>query len=184
MIELFSIDFVMATSEQLLAMTRAARKSGARLGNLRNVWTGGTAPTRALLEAATTHLCKDILCYYGASETSILAQALARDVLAQPGLAGHVRPGVEIAVFDPRGGVCPAGQVGALRVRLREGYGGPPRSRSFEDQPWIDLGDLGWMTPAGQLFIVGRASDLRATGREHAGAANFAGPGSRGFAAA
>ncbi len=49
MIELYAIDFAMMSTEQLLAVTRVAKKSAARLRSLRTIWFGGSAPTRALL---------------------------------------------------------------------------------------------------------------------------------------
>ena len=56
-IELFAIDFVMASTEQLLALARVARKSGARLKSLRTISFGGSVPTRTLLEVVLVGRC-------------------------------------------------------------------------------------------------------------------------------
>jgi acyl-coenzyme A synthetase/AMP-(fatty) acid ligase len=150
MIELFSIDFVMAATEQLLALTRAARKTGAHLDSLRTVEMGGGVPSRALLESAATHLCKHIHCRYGATETGLVARALAREVAARPGYAGRPLPGVEIAIERSDGERCRPDMVGRIKVRR----GDDPHGR------WADLGDLGWLSAAGELFVLGRENDL------------------------
>jgi acyl-CoA synthetase (AMP-forming)/AMP-acid ligase II len=156
MIELFAIDFVMASTEQLVALTRVARTSGARLKSLRTVSFGGSVPTRTLLEAAMIHLCNDILCRYAASETGLVAQATAREMLARPGLVGRILPGVEVAIFAADGRRCAAGETGRVKVRVDAG-----RSDS-----WSDLDDLGWVDGEGRLYLLGRASD--ASGAEFA----------------
>jgi acyl-CoA synthetase (AMP-forming)/AMP-acid ligase II len=157
MIELFAIDFVMASTEQLLVLTRVARKSGAHLQSLRTIWIGGTVPSRALLEAAMIYLCRNILCRYAASEIGLMAQATAAEVLASPGLVGHIVPGVDIAIFDAHGGRCQPSELGMVKGRCHDETIGSASSQQAGD--WIDLGDVGWMTPQGQLYIVGRASD-------------------------
>ena len=64
--------------------TRRAHQSCAQIGSaaaeLRTVVTGGSVPTRALLEAATLHLCKNVLCRYGASELGSVAEASASEI--------------------------------------------------------------------------------------------------------
>jgi acyl-coenzyme A synthetase/AMP-(fatty) acid ligase len=153
MIELFAIEHVMASTEQLLALTRVARTLKAKLPSLRLIEVGGGVPSRALLESAMIHVCRDVYCRYGASEAGPMARAPARDVLARPGLAGYVLPGVEIAIVDPGGKPCPLGKVGLVRCRRDPRWDGA-------DASWVDLGDIGWLTERGEIFVVGRAADL------------------------
>ena len=153
MIELFAIEHVWAPTEQLLAMTRVARTLRPRLPSLHFIETGGGLPSRALLEAAMLYLCRDVCCRYGASEAGPMARAPARDVLARPGLAGYVLPGVEVAIVDTSGKPCAPGTTGLVRSRSNSRWDGINR-------PWVELGDLGWLTAEGELFVVGRAADL------------------------
>jgi len=152
MIELFAIEYAMAPTEHLLALTRVARVVKAHLPSLRSIETGGTMPSRALLEAAMIYVCRDIYCRYGASEAGPMARAPARNVLARPGLVGHVLPGVQIEIVDPSGKPCAPGAVGLVRSRHDARWDG-------SDAAWLDLGDLGWLTENNELFVVGRASD-------------------------
>jgi acyl-coenzyme A synthetase/AMP-(fatty) acid ligase len=156
MIDLFSIDFIRCSTEQLAALTRAARKSGAHLRSLRNIWVGGSIPTRVLLEAAMIHLCKDVYCFYGASETGTIAGIEAREVLLHPGLVGHVQPGVVVGIFDASGKRCSVGEIGAVKIRLC----GDESSPAGVAKPWIDLGDLGWIAADGRLYVLGRTADV------------------------
>ena len=160
MIDLFSIDFVMASTEQMLALTRVARKTGARLKSLRLLWCGGSVPSRVLLQAAMTYLCNDILCRYAASEIGLVAQVAAKDMLEKPGLVGPVAPGVEVEIVDSRGAVCAPGRPGRVRCRLKENSDGFIAAEPRPLDGWIDLGDAGWLTTDGQLYIAGRATDL------------------------
>ena len=123
MIDLFGIDFIYSATEQLVSLVRAARKSRSRVKSLRTVSVAGGIPTRALLEAAAVHLCKDILCRYGTSEVGLLAEAPASEVLARPGLIGSVLPGFEMAVR------CERRPMPSRRGRHRQGPGqGEPGS--------------------------------------------------------
>ncbi|MBX9774864.1 MAG: acyl--CoA ligase [Xanthobacteraceae bacterium] len=56
MVELFSVDLIFASTDQLVALIRVVRRSRAQLRSLRTVVTGGSVPSRALLEAATLYL--------------------------------------------------------------------------------------------------------------------------------
>jgi acyl-coenzyme A synthetase/AMP-(fatty) acid ligase len=153
MIELFGIDFVYAATEQLVSLVRAARKSGAHVRSLRTIAVAGGIPTRALLEGAAVHLCKDVLCRYGTSEVGLFAEAPASEVLARPGLVGFVMPGFELGIFDPNGRPCRPGEIGIVKGRVKS-------SRDRAEDPWTDHGDVGWMTAEGEVFIVGRTSDI------------------------
>jgi fatty-acyl-CoA synthase len=159
MIELFSVDLVAASTEQLVALTRVARKLGAHVRSLKAVYLAGSVPSRALLEAAMLYLCNDIHCRYSASEIGHIAYATAREVLSNPGLTGHVTPGVKVGIFDKHGDRCPVGQIGIVKCWRDEESDRSTPGRDTEAHHWIDLGDLGWIAQDGQLYIVGRVAD-------------------------
>jgi acyl-coenzyme A synthetase/AMP-(fatty) acid ligase len=156
MIELFNIDAAVLSTEQLLALATTARRTGARLTSLRRVVTGGTVASRTLLEAATAHVCKDILCWYGATEVRAIACAPVGDVLANPGLVGFVMPGIDVGIYDGERQL-PAGQAGVLKVRH---WVDPPAGATSSE--WIDVGDRGWLDGEGRLYMVGRTSETAA----------------------
>jgi len=148
MIELFSIDFVVASTEQLLALTRVARTSGAQLKSLRTIMTAGSVPSRLLLEQAMIHLCNNIITRYGAAEMGAIAQTTAREVLENPGLVGLVAPEISVAIRDRTGRECQAGEIGLVHAR------------HHGDTDWINLDDAGGLDAEGRLFVIGRSSDV------------------------
>ena len=152
MIELFSIDFILAAPDQLVSIVRAARKSGANCRSLRTIAIGGSIPTRALLESAATHLCKDIRCRYGTSEVGLIAETTASEVLVKPGFVGYVQPGFEVSVFTASGVLCAPDEVGTVKSRMKRDDGSQP-------DPWTDHGDLGWVGADGEIYIIGRSAD-------------------------
>jgi len=143
---------VMST-DQMVSLVRAVRKTGAQLKSLRTAVAGGSVPTRALLEAAAINLCKDVRSRYGTSELGLIGLARAADMLSKPGFAGYVSPGFDIEVFDPEDRPLQAGEIGIVKARVK-------RNSGVEPNPWTDHGDVGWLTADGQLFIVGRTSDV------------------------
>jgi acyl-coenzyme A synthetase/AMP-(fatty) acid ligase len=161
MIELFSIDYFMASLDQLVAITRVARKVSAQLRSLRTVVAGGSVPSQALLEAATAHVCRDIICRYGTTELGLVADASASEVVADPGLIGRVVPDIELAVFDPLGNRLPSGQAGSVKGRIKNWIGTLPAERESE-HPWIDVGDVGWVTNDDRFYVIGRTADIGA----------------------
>jgi acyl-coenzyme A synthetase/AMP-(fatty) acid ligase len=165
MIELFSIDYFIASNDQLVAITRVARKLSAQLRSLRSIVTGGNVPSRALLETAAAHVCKDIICRYGTTELGLVADAPASDVLANPGLIGRVVPDIELAVFDPRGKRLSAGQVGIVKGRIKSWIGALPAEKE-NAHPWVEVGDVGWVTAENQFYVVGRTADIAASSIE------------------
>ncbi len=154
MIELFGIDMLYTATEQLVALARVARKTGAHLRSLRTTVVAGGIPTRALLEAAAVHLCKNIVCRYGTSELGVLAEAVASNVLQKPGLIGFTLPGFEMAAFTEDGHACAPGEMGIVKARVK-----PDPDRG--EDAWTDHGDVGWVGAEGEIFVVGRTSDIR-----------------------
>ncbi|MCP3461507.1 class I adenylate-forming enzyme family protein [Bradyrhizobium sp. CCGUVB23] len=154
MIELFGIDMLYTATEQLVSLVRVARKTGALVRSLRTTVVAGGIPTRALLEGAAVYLCKNIACRYGTSELGVLAEAPASKVLQNPGLIGHVLPGFEMAGFKEDGSQCAPGEMGIVKARVK------PNPDRGEDS-WTDHGDVGWVTAAEEVFVVGRTSDIR-----------------------
>jgi acyl-coenzyme A synthetase/AMP-(fatty) acid ligase len=161
MIELFSIDYFMASYDQLVAITRIARKLSTQLKSLRTIVAGGSVPSRALLETAMAHICKDIICRYGTTELGLVADARATDVLDNPGLIGRVIPDIELAVFGPRGQRLSPGQVGIVKGQIKNWIGDLPEEDTHKHS-WIETGDVGWLTSDNQFYVIGRTADLGA----------------------
>jgi long-chain acyl-CoA synthetase len=86
----------------------------------------------------------------------------------KPGSIGRPLPGVEVRLLDSDGEIVEAGDLGTLEVRgdnLFSGYwpdaaDGPRSSERADDDGWFTTGDLAVADDDGDLYLVGRRSDL------------------------
>ncbi|MEN9203755.1 MAG: AMP-binding protein [Thermostichus sp. DG_1_6_bins_120] len=105
-----------------------------------------------------------ILNGYGLTETSPVLCA-RRPELNVRGTAGPPLPGTEFRIVDPESrDPLPQGQKGLIMARgpqVMMGYYNNPEATAkvLTAEGWFDTGDLGWLTPDGQLVITGRAKD-------------------------
>lgn len=105
-----------------------------------------------------------VLVGYGLTETSpvLTLRSPHRNVV---GSIGRVVPEVELEVRDPESGrALPAGATGVVFTRgpqVMRGYFQEPEltARVLDAQGWFNTGDLGALTPAGDLCFRGRAKE-------------------------
>jgi acyl-CoA synthetase (AMP-forming)/AMP-acid ligase II len=108
----------------------------------------------------TPHL---VICY-ATNETGYETSADATAQVAFPETVGYAVDDVEIQIVDDCGGPLPPGQAGLVRLRgsaLPTAYIDDPvaTAAAFRDG-WYYPGDLGILSPAGALFLAGRADDM------------------------
>lgn len=148
---------------------------------------GGTRPLRfirscsAPLTAETAQALQDVfsapvVCAFGMTEathqvatTSIGAAGNGENPAATPGLVGR-STGPEIRIVGPDGEPAPAEAVGEVWLRgptVVRGYLGDPAitAANFTDG-WLRTGDLGSLSPDGELTIRGRIKELINRGGE------------------
>ena len=105
-----------------------------------------------------------ILVGYGLTETSPVtnARTLQRNLR---GSSGRPIPQTEIQIVDPESRkILPSGKRGLVLIRgpqVMKGYYKKPEAtaKAIDSEGWFDSGDLGWMTPMGDLVLTGRAKD-------------------------
>ncbi|MFC8526847.1 long-chain-fatty-acid--CoA ligase [Nocardia sp. NPDC057227] len=93
--------------------------------------------------------------------------AVVRDGIEKPRTLvrlGPPVPGIELRVVDERGAVLPADRIGTILVRgaaVTERYLGPDGYVDAKDADgWLDTGDLGYLTGAGEAVVTGRKKDV------------------------
>ncbi|GAB4210764.1 MAG: AMP-binding protein [Synechococcales cyanobacterium] len=105
-----------------------------------------------------------ILNGYGLTETSPVLTA-RRPSNNVRGTIGLPIPKTEIQIWDPETLTpLPQGQKGLIMARgpqVMAGYYLNPEATAkvLTPEGWFNTGDLGWLTPTGQLVITGRAKD-------------------------
>jgi acyl-CoA synthetase (AMP-forming)/AMP-acid ligase II len=78
---------------------------------------------------------------------------------------GRARPGFELRIVDDNGDEVPAGEPGEILLRggsIMSHYLDDPEAtkQSLSDDGWLKTGDLGVVSEAGYLRIVGRTKDM------------------------
>ena len=105
-----------------------------------------------------------ILVGYGLTETSPVTNArkLNRNFRKT---SGQPLPETEIKIVDPTTKeTLPPGETGLVLIRgpqVMQGYYKKPEAtaKAIDSEGWFDSGDLGWVTPANDLVLTGRAKD-------------------------
>jgi long-chain acyl-CoA synthetase len=139
------------------------RKIRAGIGNIKAVCSGGGSLAKYLDDFYQT-INIDVFVGYGLTETSPITNA--RTPLHNVrGSAGRPLPETEIKIVDPQTREnLPQGERGLVLIRggqLMQGYYQNPEAtaKAIDEDGWFDSGDLGWLTPDGDLVLTGRAKD-------------------------
>lgn len=147
-----------------------------RLSSLQRIGYGGMAMPHALLAKLRLSAPEiSLLQGYGMTEAcAALTFLTAEDHERgedQRHAVGRAVPGVEVAIFDPKGQRLPVGGVGEVCARggnLMAGYLDDPAGtdKVFRDG-WYRSGDLGRLDADGYLYLVDRVDDMIVTGGEN-----------------
>lgn len=106
----------------------------------------------------------EILSGYGLTETAPITH-VRRPSHNLRGADGQPLPHTETRIVDPETWRdLPVGQKGLILIRGRQvmmGYYQNPEAtaKAISPEGWFNTGDLGWVTPQGDLTITGRAKD-------------------------
>lgn len=169
--------FDASPSERAIARVRAAslypvhaladklvyRKIRDGLGNIKAVCSGGGSLAKYLDDFYQT-INVDVFVGYGLTETSPITNARTPKHNIR-GSAGRPLPKTEIKIVDPQTRQkLSQGERGLVLIRgsqVMQGYYKNPEAtaKAIDNEGWFDTGDLGWLTPYGDLVLTGRAKD-------------------------
>lgn len=139
------------------------RKIRAGIGNIKAVCSGGGSLAKYLDDFYQT-VNVDVFVGYGLTETSPITNARTPSHNVR-GSAGRPLPETEIKIVDPQTKQnLPQGERGLVLIRgsqVMQGYYQNPEAtaKAIDPEGWFDSGDLGWLTPDGDLVLTGRAKD-------------------------
>ncbi|MGF1587974.1 MAG: AMP-binding protein [Pleurocapsa sp.] len=139
------------------------RKIRAGVGNIKAVCSGGGSLAKYLDDFYQT-VNIDVFVGYGLTETSPITNARTPKHNVR-GSAGQPLPETEIKIVDPQTRQeLSQGQQGLVLIRgsqVMQGYykNSEATAKAIDEQGWFDSGDLGWLTPYGDLVLTGRAKD-------------------------
>jgi acyl-coenzyme A synthetase/AMP-(fatty) acid ligase len=154
--------------ESLLARVPAGRRD--LLPHLRVLRIGSSFVSDSLRQRATQALSPNVYVIYALNELGIASVSRPADFVSgrtRPGSVGRPPSLIELQVVDANGTPLPAGNVGLVRVRgpgLIDGYADDPAAsaKAFREG-WFLPGDLGVLSPQGELVFAGRADQMMIT---------------------
>jgi acyl-CoA synthetase (AMP-forming)/AMP-acid ligase II len=151
----------------------AARAAGTRLPTLRHFGCGGASvPPSLIRDAASWFENATVFRVYGSTEAPNACQGHTRPEDAERGATTDGQPVFyEMRIVDEAGGVLPCDAEGEILVRgpsLFVGYRDATFNQAaFDADGWFRTGDVGLLTPAGDLVITDRKKDLIIRGGEN-----------------
>jgi long-chain acyl-CoA synthetase len=99
---------------------------------------------------------------YGLTEAAPVVTSTLRSSTAKPGSVGATLPGVEIRLVDDAGDAPEGEDAGEIWIRgdnLFSGYW-PDGADGPDGEGWYATGDVGFLDPDGDLFLVDRLKEL------------------------
>jgi fatty-acyl-CoA synthase len=161
-----------------LSMLDYCRERSLSLGRLNRIYSGGTAPPAAMIEAYLREFGVRTIHGWGMTETtsgatiSFAPRALPeREALTAMGTPGKPLFGNEIRIVDdndrllPRDGRTP-GHLQARGAWIAGGYFRRPDIDAVTPDGWLRTGDVATIDPDNTLHIVDRAKDVIKSGGE------------------
>ncbi len=131
--------------------------------SLRMIYSASAPISEADIERFNQFSGSEVICNYGMTEIPGSAVEIAGE-RHKKGAAGKISPRFEVAVRDAEGRDLPIGEVGEITLR------GPTQMLGYLDAPevtaervrdgWIYSQDKGRIDKNGNIFILGRMSDM------------------------
>lgn len=132
------------------------------LGPVRLVLSGSAPLAPELIEKFTARAGVPVHQGYGLTEAAPVVTSTLCSATVQVGSVGAALPGVEVRLVDESGRPPEGDDPGEIQIRganLFSGYW-PDGSGGPDDEGWWSTGDVGFLDPAGDLFLVDRIKDL------------------------
>lgn len=155
-----------------LGLLEHCRETQQNLGRLNRIFSGGSAPPAAMMEAYLRDFGIRTIHGWGMTETTAgSTMSFALDDLAKMRTQGKPLYGNEIRIVDETGKAAPRdGKTpGNLQVRghwVAGGYFRRPDAVCQSPDGWLDTGDIAAIDPDNTLHLLDRAKDMVKSGGE------------------
>ena len=133
-----------------------------RLRGVRLVLSGSAPLSRELVDVFEERTGIAVHQGYGLTEAAPVVTSTLRSSTAKPGSVGATLPGVEIRLVDDAGDAPEGEDAGEIWIRgdnLFSGYW-PDGADGPDGEGWYATGDVGFLDPDGDLFLVDRLKEL------------------------
>ena len=133
-----------------------------RFGPVRTILSGSAPLAPELTEAFTARTGLEIQQGYGLTEAAPVVTSTQCSAEPDPRSVGAPLPGIEIRLVDEAGGTPEDDDAGEIQIRganLFSGYW-PDGADGPDAEGWWATGDVGYLSAAGDLFLVDRLKEL------------------------
>ena len=133
-----------------------------RLGPVRLLLSGSAPLDPDLVDAFTARTGVPVHQGYGLTEAAPVVTSTLCSQTLETGSVGAALPGVDLRLVDELGGVPEQGDPGEIWVRGENLFGGywPDGADGPTSDGWWATGDVGFLSPSGDLTLVDRLKDL------------------------
>lgn len=154
---------VLPLAPPVFAQWREVEGLRERLSGVRLVLSGSAPLSAAVTEEFAERTGVGIHQGYGLTEAAPVVTSTLLSERLQPGSVGSALPGIELRLVDETGQVLrdpsEAGEVGVRGANLFSGYW-PDGADGPDADGWWGTGDVGYLDPSGDLFLVDRLGEL------------------------
>ena len=133
-----------------------------RLGPVRLILSGSAPLTAEVIEEFTSRTGLPVHQGYGLTEASPVVTSTLRSARLQNGSVGAALDGIDLRLVEDSGAAAVGDDPGRIEVRganLFSGYW-PDGADGPDADGWWPTGDVGFLDPSGDLFLVDRVKEL------------------------
>ncbi|MCX6398265.1 MAG: class I adenylate-forming enzyme family protein [Propionibacteriales bacterium] len=133
-----------------------------RLGPVRTILSGSAPLAPELTEAFTARTGLRIHQGYGLTEAAPVVTSTQCSASTDPRSVGAPLPGIQVRLVDERGAAPEDGDSGEIWIKGENLFSGywPDGADGPDPEGWWPTGDVGYLTEAGDLFLVDRLKEL------------------------
>ena len=148
-----------ATRLRPLAVDHTLRE---RLGSVRLVLSGSAPLAAAVIDEFTAATGIAVHQGYGLTEAAPVVTSTLCSQVRHHASVGAALPGIEIRLIDDRGHPPDGEDPGEIQVRAPTSSAatGPTATKGPDAEGWWATGDVGFLDPSGDLFLVDRLKEL------------------------
>jgi len=161
----YDVDTILVSPQQAMELADIQETSTRfPLSALKSVQIGASTISRTSVLRVQKSLCRNVMMFYGSTETGVAALAPYDMIADVPGAVGYIMPGVDVEIVDAADRVLPVDREGFVRIRSQVFTENMAAGNTSDE--WFYPGDLGSITKTGMLCIAGRNSDVVNRGGE------------------
>ncbi|GEM_PF-163431 len=168
-IETYKVNAIITSPIFMKEQLRAANEKDYDISSIEMIISSGHAMSPDLIEGIHKKFGHVLANFYGSTEASSCVMTTPEELAEDPKLAGRAITGVRIRILDDEGNELPPNNVGRIFCRgamTMQRYTNE-RDKMVIETGLLEIGDKGYMTEDGRLYVLGRNDDMIIVGGEN-----------------